>query len=308
MNIIITGACGHIGTFLAEKFRIEKNIKNIYLIDNISSKNYNFFFKKKKIKKFKFHFIDITKKNSLNVFKNIDVVIHCASMTNAAQSFNVKNEMYRNNLGCFKTVIEYCMKKKVKLIHFSSTSVYGKQTTIVDENCEKKFLKPQSPYAKIKILEEEMLMKVSKKMKYVTLRLGTISGVSDGIRFHTAVNKFCLDSALNNPISVYKTALHQYRPYLSLSDAFNAVKFIISRNFFRNEIFNIVTNNYTVNQILNIIKLYKKNIKIKFVSNKIMNQLSYHVSKQKITNHGLKLGTSIQRDIKATLKMLENIN
>ena len=229
-------------------------------------------------------------------------------MTNAAQSFNVKNEMFKNNIGCFKTVIDYCIKKKVKLIHLSSTSVYGKQTKIVDENCEKKFLKPQSPYAKIKILEEEMLMKVSKKMKYITLRLGTISGVSDGIRFHTAVNKFCLNSALSIPVSVYKTALHQYRPYLSLSDAFKAIKFIIDRNFFRNEIFNIVTNNYTVNQILEIIKIYKKNIKIKFVSSKIMNQLSYHVSKKKITRHGLKLSTSIQGEIKATLKMLENIN
>ena len=308
MNIIITGACGHIGTFLAEKIRDVRNIKNIYLIDNFSSKNYNFFFKKKKIKKFKFHFIDITKKNSLDIFKNIDVLIHCASMTNAAQSFNVKNEMFKNNIGCFKTVIDYCIKKKVKLIHLSSTSVYGKQTKIVDENCEKKFLKPQSPYAKIKILEEEMLMKVSKKMKYITLRLGTISGVSDGIRFHTAVNKFCLNSALSIPVSVYKTALHQYRPYLSLSDAFKAIKFIIDRNFFRNEIFNIVTNNYTVNQILEIIKIYKKNIKIKFVSSKIMNQLSYHVSKKKITRHGLKLSTSIQGEIKATLKMLENIN
>ena len=128
------------------------------------------------------------------------------------------------------------------------------------------------------------------------------------MRFHTAVNKFCLNASLDTDIEIYKTALHQYRPYLSLSDAFNAIKFIINRNFFRNEIFNIVTNNYTVNQIISIIKLYKKNIKIKFVSNKIMNQLSYHVSKQKITNHGLKLGTSIQRDIKATLKMLENIN
>ena len=308
MNIIITGACGHIGTFLAEKIRDVRKIKNIYLINNFKTKNYNFFFKKKKIKKFKFHFIDITKKNSLDIFKNIDVLIHCASMTNAAQSFNVKNEMFKNNIGCFKTVIDYCIKKKVKLIHLSSTSVYGKQTKIVDENCEKKFLKPQSPYAKIKILEEEMLMKVSKKMKYITLRLGTISGVSDGIRFHTAVNKFCLNSALSIPVSVYKTALHQYRPYLSLSDAFKAIKFIIDRNFFRNEIFNIVTNNYTVNQILEIIKIYKKNIKIKFVSSKIMNQLSYHVSKKKITRHGLKLSTSIQGEIKATLKMLENIN
>ena len=117
-----------------------------------------------------------------------------------------------------------------------------------------------------------------------------------------------MNSALSIPVSVYKTALHQYKPYLNLSDAFKAIKFIIDRNFFRNEIFNIVTNNYTVNQILEIIKIYKKNIKIKFVSSKIMNQLSYHVSKKKITRHGLKLSTSIQGEIKATLKMLENIN
>ena len=28
---------------------------------------------------------------------------------------------------------------------------------IVDENCEKKYLKPQSPYAKIKLIEEKIL-------------------------------------------------------------------------------------------------------------------------------------------------------
>ena len=39
-----------------------------------------------------------------------------------------------------------------------------------------------------------------------------------------------------------------------------------------------------------------------------MNQLSYHVSKKKITSHGLRLSTSIKGDIKNTLKMLEKIN
>ena len=307
MNIILTGACGHIGTYLAENFHKIKKIKKIYLIDNVTSKNYNFFFKKHKNPKFKFSFIDLTKKNSLDVFKNIDILIHCASMTNAAESFKVKNQIFNNNIGCFKTVLNYCIKKKVKLIHLSSTSVYGKQSDIVDENCEKKYLKPQSPYAKIKILEEEMLKKISKKIKYTTLRLGTISGVSDGIRFHTAVNKFCLNAALGIPITVYKTALHQYRPYLSLSDAFNTFKFIIEKNFFKNDIFNVVTNNYTVNHILQMIKIYKKNIKIRFISSKIMNLLSYHVSKEKIVKEGLILNNSIKRDVKNTLKLLNNI-
>ena len=36
------------------------------------------------------------------------------------------------------------------------------------------------------------------------------------MRFHTAVNRFCLDASLDKDIHVYKTALNQFRPYLSL--------------------------------------------------------------------------------------------
>ena len=135
--------------------------------------------------------------------------------------------------------------------------MYGKQADIVDENCEKKFLKPQSPYADIKLIEEEMLRKQN-KVKYTTFRFGTIAGVSKGIRFHTAVNKFCFSAATNEPISVYKTALDQYRPYLSIKDAFKVFKFCIEKDFFKNDIYNALSGNFTVRQILSKIKKYKK--------------------------------------------------
>ena len=96
-------------------------------------------------------------------------------MTNAAGSFNKKNEMYKNNIECMKNIINFCKVKKSKLIHISSTSVYGKQAALVDETCEEKFLKPQSPYAEIKLIEERMLQKASKNIKYITYRFGTIS-------------------------------------------------------------------------------------------------------------------------------------
>ena len=50
------------------------------------------------------------------------------------------------------------------------------------------------------------------------------------MRFHTAVNKFCLDASLNLPITVYNTALHQFRPYLSVQDSFKLFKFTIEKN------------------------------------------------------------------------------
>jgi UDP-glucose 4-epimerase len=304
MKVLITGALGHIGSYVAENIHKISKVKETILIDNFESRRFNSLYNLNKKTKLKFFIRDLNNKRSLNDFKNIDYLIHCASMTNAEKSFGRENEMYKNNLNCLRTVINFCNSKKVKLIHISSTSVYGKQAEVVDENCEKKYLKPQSPYAKIKLIEENLLKK-QKKLKYTTFRFGTIAGVSKGIRFHTAVNKFCFNAALGENITVYKTALHQYRPYLSVRDAFKVFKFCIEKDFFKNDIYNALSGNYTVNQILNKIKKIKKKIKVSFVSSAIMNQLSYHVDNNKLNNEGLLLNSSLDTDIKNTLKLFD---
>jgi len=306
MKLIITGACGHIGSYVAQNIFKIKKIKETILVDNLKSNRFCSIFNQKIKNKLKFHLADLNDIRSLDKFKKVDYLIHLASMTNAEKSFGKEKEMYKNNLNCLKTTIKFCKKNKVKLIHLSSTSVYGKQTDLVDETCEKKYLKPQSPYAKIKLIEERMLKK-EKNLEYVTFRFGTISGISQGIRFHTAVNKFCLNASINEDINVYKTALHQYRPYLSLKDAFKTFKFCIENNFFKKDIYNALSGNFTVNQILNKIKKHKKNIKIKFVNSAIMNQLSYHVDDKKLSSSGLKLSNKIENDIKETLNLLKNI-
>ena len=303
MRIIITGACGHIGSYIAENIHKINKINDVILIDNLKSNRFCSIFNLKKKSNLKFYIKDLIDINALNDFKNVDYLIHCASMTNAEKSFGKEKEMYKNNLDCLKTVIKFCKKSKVKLVHLSSTSVYGKQADIVDENCEKKYLKPQSPYAKIKLIEEKMLKKESKNLRYVTFRFGTIAGVSKGIRFHTAVNKFCFNAALNQNIEVYETAIHQYRPYLSVRDAFKTFQFCIERDFFKNDIYNVLSGNFTVNQILEKIKKIKKNIKISLVKTVIMNQLSYHVDDTKIKKEGLKLNAKIDDDIKNTLRL-----
>ena len=307
MKLMITGCCGHIGSYLADNIYKIKKIKKTVLVDNIKSNRFCSLFNLSKNNKLKFYLRDVDKKNSLDDFKNINYVIHCASMTNAEKSFGKEKEMYKNNIDCLKNVIQFCKKNNSKLIHLSSTSVYGKQTNIVDENCEERYLKPQSPYADIKLIEEKMLIKNSNKLNYNTFRFGTIAGVSKGIRFHTAVNKFCLNASINENIFVYKTALNQYRPYLSLNDAFKVFKFCIEKDFFKNEIFNALSGNYTVNQILKKIGKYKKDIKVKLVNSAIMNQLSYHVSSKKLESNGLFLKGNIENDIKKTLKLLSNI-
>jgi|TARA_B100000780_G_scaffold250924_1_gene197345 UDP-glucose 4-epimerase len=307
MKILITGACGHIGSYFIENLYKIKKVKKAILVDSLTSNRFNSLFNTNTKNKIEFHLKDLNDARSLDQFKNISIVFHFASMTNAEKSFGKEKEMFSNNLNCLETVIKFCKRTGAKLVHLSSTSVYGKQTDLVDETCEKKYLKPQSPYAKIKIIEENILKKNTKLIRYNTFRFGTIAGVSKGIRFHTAVNSFCLNAAIGEKIKVYKTALHQYRPYLSLTDAFKLFKFCIENDFFENDIYNVVSNNFTVNQIINKIKKLKKGIKIAYVNSAIMNQLSYHVDKKKLSKRGLFLDSSLDRDIANTLNLFKNI-
>ena len=307
MKIIITGACGHIGSFLVENLYKIKKVKKAILIDNMKTNKFNSLFKLKKKPIFSFYQKDLSIKNPLSNFKNIDIIIHCASITDAANSFGIKKLMYKNNLGCMKTVLDYCIKNKTKLIHISTTSVYGKQANIVSEN-DYHLINPQSPYADIKLIEEKLLQKNTNKIKFNSFRFGTIAGVSKGMRFHTAINKFCFNAALNKGIAVYQTAYNQYRPYLSLRDSFKVFKFCIENNFFKNETFNALSGNFTVKQIIDKIKKYKKNVKIQYTKSPIMNQLTYHVSPLKLKKSGLVLKTDINKDIKDTLNLFKNIN
>ena len=258
MKVLITGACGHIGSYLLENIYKIKKVKKTVLVDNLESNRFHSLFNNSKKNNLSFFKRDLNDKNALKDFSNIDVIVHLASMTNAEKSFGKEKQMFSNNLNCLDTVIKYCIKNKTKLIHLSSTSVYGKQTNIVDESCEEKFLIPQSPYAKIKLIEEKTLIKYKKDLKYNTFRFGTIAGVSKGIRFHTAVNSFCLNAAINEKVRVYKNAMDQYRPYLSLRDSFKVFQFCFEKNFFTNDIYNALSGNYTVRQILNRIKKFKK--------------------------------------------------
>ncbi len=301
MNIVITGSLGHIGTYLLFNSHKLKKIKKIYAIDKIDEKMLVLLNLTLKRKVF-FINQDLSKKKINLKNENIDFVIHLASTTNAAASLNNKKDVYKNNLSCFKNVINFCKKRKAKLIHISSTSVYGSQELYVDEECKE--LKPQSPYAEVKIKEEKILKKINTRLKYVSLRFGTIVGPSAGMRFHTAVNKFCMQAYLDEPLHVWRTALNQFRPYLSIRDAFKALSFFLMKKNINNQLYNIVSENLTVKQIIKKIQKHKKT-KIKLVNEKIMNQLSYKTKSVKVQKMGLKLDSKLQEDINMTFKLLK---
>ena len=309
MKLIITGALGHLGSFFLAEFLKTKKFSKIILIDNLITYRYCSLFHILNPKNNKIIFInrDVTNFNFNKILKKNDIILHLAAITNAAESFKIRKKITFNNYNATKNIAKYCIKKNTKLIYISSTSVYGSADKIMYEDNKRNTLKPQSPYAVCKIKEENFLKKLykKKKLKLIIFRFGTIFGISKGMRFHTAVNKFCWQSSIGESITVWRSSFNQKRPYLDIKDAFRVIIFVIKKNIFDGEIYNVATCNTTVKKILDIISKFSKKNKITFTSNKIMNQLSYEVNCEKIMKHGFKYKGNISKQIKSTLNLLK---
>jgi len=307
MNILITGALGHIGSHLIRYLPKKIKKSKFYLIDDLRTQRYLSLINLPKNSKFKFYDQSISKNLINKLIKKIDVVIHLAATTDAASSFGKLNIVKKNNFENTKLISDACVAHKKKIIFISSTSVYGSADKIMYEDNEN--LNPQSPYADIKIKEEKYIEKLNKqkKLKSLILRFGTIVGFSYGMRFHTAVNKFCYQASVGQPLTVWKTSLNQKRPYLGLNDASRSIEFFLKINKFDGKKYNILSKNLSVKDIIDTIRL-KKKLKIKMVTNKIMNQLTYTVSTHKINEMNFNFKDNLQKLILEELKYFDNLN
>ena len=61
MKLLITGACGHIGSYLINNIHKLSKVKEVILIDNFNSKRYFSLFNLKKNIKFSFYNIDLSR-------------------------------------------------------------------------------------------------------------------------------------------------------------------------------------------------------------------------------------------------------
>lgn len=308
MKIVIAGALGHIGSAAVCRLPAAFPEPEIIMIDNMLTQRYCSLFDLPANVNYCFIEANVLNVDLVPIFDGADVVIQLAALTNAAESFKNKEQVEKVNYNTTVKIAQACSQINCPMIHLSSTSVYGTQKGVVDEDCSQEELKPQSPYAETKLREEKFLQTfgASDGLRFVTCRFGTICGVSPGMRFHTAVNKFCFQAVMAQPLTVWRTALHQKRPYLSLDDAIEAFKFIIKNDVFNCAVYNVLTENLTVNSIIQHIKKHVPNLDIQYVDTEIMNQLSYDVSNEKLRKKGFRPTGSIEESIHETIKLLKN--
>jgi UDP-glucose 4-epimerase len=309
MKIVVTGALGHIGSALIRSLPDRFTGADIVMIDNMATLRYPSLFDLPADGRYRFIEADVRHADLHPLLTGAHTVVHLAATTDAAGSVTNPAATEANNYNATAKVAAACAETGARLIHLSSTSVYGTQAETVSEDCSAEHLKPQSPYAESKLREEKLLRSLHNSgLKAIICRFGTIFGASPGMRFHTAVNKFCWQAVMRQPLTIWRTAYDQKRPYLELGDAVRAITHIIERDLFDGTIYNILTLNATVRDLVEAIRKLLPDLKLSFVDSPIMNQLSYEVSAQRFIDRGFAFTGDLQRGIGETVALLKTAN
>ncbi len=304
LKFLITGGLGHIGSKLIREYSKRDDIELIRIMDNFLVQRYCSLFNLPLGKKYEFIEGDIMDDNDLKkALEGIDVVIHLASITDAPSTISKPQETERVNFEGTRKVLEAAINAGVKTFLFpSSTSVYGEAEGIVDENFRD--FKPSTPYAETKLSSERLLQEVGKsgRIHAVVLRMGTIFGTSIGMRFHTAINKFCYLAAMNKPLTVWDSALNSRRPYLGLDDDIRAFEFL-EKHGKSGEIYNVVTKNYSMQEVIDSIKETIPYVKIEITKSPLINQKPYHASNEKMKTLGFEFKDDLNKSVKETIEL-----
>jgi UDP-glucose 4-epimerase len=310
MRIVVTGALGHIGSRLIRELPLAFPEGDMLLIDDLSTQRYSSLFDLPSEGRYQFIETDVLTADLPSLFRNAEVVIHLAAITDATGSFGNKERVEEVNFIGTERVARACATANCALVFPSTTSVYGTQAEVVDEECPITDLKPQSPYADSKLKAENLLQELGKTagLRYVIARLGTIFGISVGMRFHTAINKFCWQAVMGQPLTVWRTAWEQNRPYLELGDAISAFELIIRRGAYDGGLYNVVTTNTSVRKIVETISEHVPDLVVQYVDTQIMNQLSYHVLNRRFQNLGFEFKGDLAQGIRETVSLLKQAN
>jgi UDP-glucose 4-epimerase len=305
VKIVVTGPLGHIGSALIRALPDHFAGAEIVLVDNMATQRYASLFNLPSAGRYSFHEADVREIDLRPLFAGAHTVVHLAATTDAAGSVQNAAATEANNYNATAKVAAACAETGGRLIHVSSTSVYGTQDETVSEDCAPEALKPQSPYAESKLKEENLVRSLHNSgLNAIVCRFGTIFGSSPGMRFHTAVNKFCWQAVMRQPLTVWRTAYNQKRPYLDLTDAIRAIAFIIGGELFDGRVYNVLTLNATVRDIVETIGKFLPDVATTFIDSPIMNQLSYEVSSERFADQGFAFAGDLQRGIESTISLL----
>ena len=277
-KILILGSEGFLGSVLVPYLKREKNMhitgvdKCFFGANNKKSLNFKFIKKDYNLLPIKF-------------FKSFNIIIDLVNISNDPASELNKKFTYQTNFLNKKKLYKKLenLRSLSKYVYMSSCSVYGNNNNLISEKSKPK---PISLYSKL-CLKYEKHLKKKKKIPYTIMRLGTLYGWSERMRYDIAINKIIRDMIFLKKIEILGGT--QLRFFCHNMFACKVIKQIIYDN--KRLMFNKTLNIGNFNT--NIIKLSKKIL---------------HLTKLKKVNLYHELHTIDKRSYEVSVSTSKNLN
>jgi UDP-glucose 4-epimerase len=287
MNVLIFGGCGFLGKQLA--YALLKLNHNVTIFDQRREKF--------KIKNIKFISGNILNKNSVTrAAQKKDVVFNFAALSDIEES--IQNPVGAANINIIgnMNIALACIKNKVKKLIFAST-IYVHS----DQGGFYKVSKQSS-----ELFLEEFYKRF--KLRYTTLRFGTIYGKSSSVK--NGLKKVVFN-ALKNKKLEYSGSNKAQRRYLHVSDAVKACIKIINKKYDNK---NVLITGKKIIKVRKILKILSKklNLNKKFIfknqkGNGHYDSSPYTYKKMREEKLKFKTAISIEEGIDELIRGIKNL-
>ena len=203
IKVTVTGACGFIGSHLTKQL-IERGF-HVVGVDCLDDNLYSRSVKESRLKalkqlsNFDFANINIATDDLDSSFSDSKFVFNLAAIPGQVLSWKLFDKYVESNILGTKKVIDSCIRNKVtKIIHASTSSVYGK-FAVGDELQD---TKPISPYGITKLAAENLLFALtsSNNLDFTILRYFSVYG--PGQRPDMAIQRFLTAIKMGQEINI----------------------------------------------------------------------------------------------------------
>lgn len=212
MNIVVTGSNGFIGMHVVETL-----CKKGYYIIGIDR-----LFPTRKSDAYTWIRTDLSQSNISPILEEnkVDIVVHCAAVVPKSFEGIDAKEAGRLNTIIDRNLISACAIKQVRLVYFSSMSVYGLADKLCTEDSD---LRPENPYSIAKAKSETEI--ASSLKDFVILRISAPYG--KGSKIKTVLYTF-IERALSNQNLYYYGSGKRQQDFIAAEDVANSVPAAIS--------------------------------------------------------------------------------
>ncbi|MFU1782660.1 NAD-dependent epimerase/dehydratase family protein [Haloarcula japonica] len=300
MDVLVTGACGYIGSALIPLLRADERVDNVVVFDDLSSGSPRALlgtlgdgleFRRGDVREYG----DVE-----SAMRGVDRVIHLAAVTGASSTHERRDETFAINYDGTENVLTAAGKLGVDHVVFaSSCNVYGRATsTDIDETVDPD---PINPYAETKLQSETLLQEYCEEfdMTGTALRMATNFGHSPGIRFNLVVNYFVFRALTDRPLTVYGDGSN-WRPFIHVQDAARAyAEAACDPEAWDEPVYNVgsMDANYQISEIADIVADEVAPVDVTYLEDEHPGP-SYHVNFDRLSRTGFESSWTLREGVR----------